>query len=473
LVYRTILAWTLVGTLILAVVLAMLVLSSWQSVSRLEPVGEHLGFYAELQEISAAAQDGLLQAADPGPELTRILAGAADRAERLTEQGGHLAERTPELLRQVARAFRDAPGDAGSIGQGVRALRQAMAGEVQGQQALLGELDAQNRRQLQAVVVIAAVLPLAALAFLWVFRRRVLAPLNDLSYLMGLMAQREYNLARIDQVDPLMRPLFERYNRMARRVRAVEQGHVKRETSLQRDVDSVSQAMLSQQMALARSDRLAALGEMAARVAHELRNPLSGVLVALSNLRRDIDSDDQDERLRMAINELQRIARSLSNLVDESRQEPEAPRRLRLSSLIEELARLVSYQLPPTTELAVDVPADLGWTVPEVELRNAIMNLVLNASQALGRRGGRISISARAEQEALYIEVCDDGPGFPEELLATGVHEYASWRPGGTGLGLATVRRFVRSHGGHLALVNRPEGGGCATIVLGEEGVNG
>ncbi|MGD8309342.1 MAG: ATP-binding protein, partial [Chromatiales bacterium] len=311
--------------------------------------------------------------------------------------------------------------------------------------------------------------PLAAGAFLLVFRRRVLSPLNDLGYLMGLMAQREYNLARIESVDPLMRPLFERYNRMVGRVRAVERGHVKRESSLQRDVDSVSRALVTQQIALARSDRLAALGEMAARVAHELRNPLSGVLVALSNLRNDVDSEDQDERLRLSISELQRIARSLSNLVDESRQAPERPRRLRLAEVIDDLARLVAFQLPSHTALSVDVPQDLHWMLPENGLRGALINLILNASQALGEDRGRIAVSAGVQGGKLHIAVCDDGPGFPAALLEAGVHEYASWSPGGTGLGLATVRRFVRSHGGRLELSNRASGGACATIVLADE----
>ena len=124
---------------------------------------------------------------------------------------------------------------------------------------------------------------------------------------------------------------------MVKRMRGVEAGHVKREDALQREVDSATRAVFQQHVALARADRLAALGEMSARVAHELRNPLSGVLMALINLAEETQDPEQRERLQLAVRELERVGRLLSGLVEDAKQMPESPRQLRLATLLDEL----------------------------------------------------------------------------------------------------------------------------------------
>lgn len=489
--YRTILLMTGAGALTVGIILAFMLAMSWSSVARIEPVAAHLDYYLSLQEVRTGLRARLIGAEADGSEghSARVrlnggtlepvggaktvgplsLEGAAEALERLAGSQAALVGDSHARLIQASQALRHAAGDEASQDAAAEVLgrvSEALRVEAAAYRGLLEELDDQSRRGLHAALALAVVLPAFGLAFATLFHRRVLVPLNDLTYLMGLLARKDYVAAAMEDIDPLMRPLFEKYNRMVKRMHDVEQGHLKREDSLQRDVDQATRALVQQQLALSRVERLAAVGEISARLVHELRNPLSGVLMALTNLRGEIQSEDQDERLKLAIAELERIAHLLSNVVEDVRQIPERPRWLRLSDVVGDLLTLVRYQLDEDIELIAAVPPDLRCRLPESGLRHALLNLVLNASQAMGERPGTIRIAARREDEVLVITVSDDGPGFPEALLAAGVHDFGAWRRGGTGLGLATVRRFVLAHAGRLRLDNRVEGGAQVTLHL-------
>jgi signal transduction histidine kinase len=455
LLYRTILLMAVAGGLVVGIILVFVMAMSWSDAQRLGSVSSHLDFYLGLQrvyaELAQPAPSGAV-AADTADGLRRLADSAAARAagsgERLARAATLLASPNPD------------PGAARGLVGGV------LSREASAHRELLGSLQDDSRRELNAAVGLGVVLPVFGLAFLVFLQGRILQPLNDLSYLLGLLARKEYAVAATDNVDPLLRPLFERYNRMVKRMHDLERGHLKREESLQRDVDHATRALVQQQAAVSRVERLAAVGEVSARLGHELRNPLSGVLMALTNLRAEIDSEDQDARLGIAIAELERIAQLLSSIVEDSRQAPERPRRLRLRPLLEELLGLVRYQLDDRVRVSAQVPDDLHCRLPETGLRHALLNLVLNAAKALGPRPGSIRVTAARTRDGLAIAVRDDGPGFPEELLDAGVHEYGSWRQGGTGLGLATVRRFAFANSGRLRLENLPEGGACVTLWL-------
>jgi signal transduction histidine kinase len=316
------------------------------------------------------------------------------------------------------------------------------------------------------MLALALLLPALGLALILFLHRRVLGPVSDLSGFLALLARREYAVAATDSVDPLVRPLYERYNRTVKRMHDVDQGHQKREDSLRQQVDQATRALFQQQAAMARTERLAAVGEVSARLGHELRNPLSGVLMAISNLREEIDSEDQDRRLGLAIAELERISHLLTRVVEESRQVPERPRPLELRTVVDEVVSLAQHQVDDSVRLETAVPQGLVWTLPEAGFRHALLNLVLNAAQALHECGGRVRIEAGVQGGELAVVVSDDGPGFPDVLLSAGVHEFGSWRSGGTGLGLATVRRFAFANSGRLQLANRPQGGARATLLL-------
>lgn len=104
--------------------------------------------------------------------------------------------------------------------------------------------------------------------------------------------------------------------------------------------------------------------------------------------------------------------------------------------------------------------------MPADGLRQALLNLVLNAIQSLGEQTGTVIVSGNKEGTVLRIAVCDDGPGFLGALLAGGVRPFASSRDSGTGLGLAMVQRFARDAEGELRLFNLKPHGARAELVL-------
>jgi len=229
-------------------------------------------------------------------------------------------------------------------------------------------------------------------------------------------------------------------------------------------IRSAAGILMEQQRRLAGAERLAMIGEMAAGLAHDLRNPLAGIQVSLSNLQREIENPDHRNRLSLAASEVERINRRVRSLLDQARHTPEPSRRLRLAPLVDDLLALLRYQVPAAIRLTSRIPARLQCHLPEDRLRQSLLNLVLNAAEALGEGPGTVTVDARAIPEGLEITVTDDGPGFPEELLEEGIRPFHGTRKGGTGLGLSIVRRFVTDLGGDIRLSRRESGGARVSL---------
>lgn len=111
-------------------------------------------------------------------------------------------------------------------------------------------------------------------------------------------------------------------------------------------------------------------------------------------------------------------------------------------------------------------PPNLRCWLRASGLRHALLNLVLNAAQAIGEQPGTIRISVEGAGKELLLRVTDDGPGFPEEILVSGVRAFATYREGGTGLGLTMVRRFALELAGEMVLANITPTGACVTLRL-------
>jgi len=465
--YRTVVLLSVGWILVTGILLAFVVTTSWLGTRWLEQVSQHVTFTVELE----AAEDALARASQT--RESRHIAQHAETLADLASSRAQISRESADRLKSAAAILkRDVFGEAGAdatemnsaVSEALSLVRQALRLEIVAGREAFDELSENSDRQLVTVTILALIIPAATLVVLLLFRRRVLRPLRDLQNLIGRLSRKDYDAAITDDVDPLMAPLFDTYNRMVKRMRDLDEGHAKREDVLQADVEKAGRALFQQQRALARADRLAALGELTARLAHDLRNPLSGVLMALTNMRDEVDSAEHSDRLTTAIEELERIARTLTNIVNESRIVPERPQRLQISGVVDELVKLLRYQLSSNVTLTTDVPEDIYCRLPDVGFRHVLLNMVSNAAQAIGERPGTIEIAAALTEGHAELVISDDGPGFPEELMEAGVHEYGSWRKGGTGLGLATARRFAREHGSRLELKNKPDGG--ATVIL-------
>jgi two-component system sensor histidine kinase HydH len=211
-----------------------------------------------------------------------------------------------------------------------------------------------------------------------------------------------------------------------------------------------------------RSEKLAAVGALAAGVAHEIRNPLSSIRGLAQFLRHALaDRPKEREYAEIMVKEVDRINRVVTDLLTIARpQEPElAP--TDLEELIDHTVRLLQTD---ADRRRVKIYQTIAPGLPEVlidenQIAQALLNLILNALQAVGR-GGTIEVGANLEapHSCLHLWVEDSGPGIPAEHMRKIFEPFFTTRAEGTGLGLAIVQKIVASHRGEIRVESPPAG---------------
>lgn len=218
-----------------------------------------------------------------------------------------------------------------------------------------------------------------------------------------------------------------------------------------------------------RNDRLAALGHLAAGVAHEIRNPLSTIKgVALYIARRMPAGGREEEAANRMIDEVDRLDRVVSSLLDFARPDDFPVASAQVGDVIDRALRLAEADLRAKNIIVIrDVPRDFPPVRVNAErLAQALLNLFLNAVQAM-TPGGTLRVAARlADEDTFHLVVTDTGPGIAPELAASIFTPYFTTKPSGTGLGLAIVHRIAEGHGGRVSAGAGPEGGAEFTLVL-------
>lgn len=452
---------------LLLLVLIIQLISTHRSLGRFAPLQAHLAVMQQVHEQILSMQRLALEGLDPGsPVSHESLARLNDALGKITAAPALLSTaglKDIQGAQQLLRATDILPAEA--LQQGIALLHQALAAESRAHDGQLRTIRDQARLERDLALAALIVIPIASLLALYLQRQRFLRPLANLNTLLTRLGERDFAVARMDDVAPMLEPLFANYNRMVRRIAALEAMERAHREELEASVRVATRDLLAHNRSLAEADRLATLGEMAASLAHELRNPLAGMQIALANLRHDLSDEDARQRLDLVAGELKRVTDLLNSLLNQTRHQPEAAKDANLLRVVEELAALARFQIEPHTRLVVDIPPGLHCTLPENRLRQALLNLVLNATQAMPA-GGEVRIAAGQRDGQLTLTVSDSGPGFPAEILSQGLRPFATGRAGGTGLGLASVRRLALDLGGVLKLDNPGSGGGRVTLLL-------
>lgn len=218
-----------------------------------------------------------------------------------------------------------------------------------------------------------------------------------------------------------------------------------------------------------RNDRLAALGHLAAGVAHEIRNPLSTIKgVALYIARRMPLGGREEEAAQRMIDEVERLDRVVSELLDFARPGSFETVQADLAEIIGRALRLAEADIK-AKGIAVVQEVEPGFPPVKISperLTQALLNLFLNAVQAMDH-GGTLRVSARTLPSDMFsITVADTGPGIPPEIQASIFTPYFTTKPTGTGLGLAIVYQIAEGHGGRVSVGNAAGQGAEFTLTL-------
>jgi signal transduction histidine kinase len=216
---------------------------------------------------------------------------------------------------------------------------------------------------------------------------------------------------------------------------------------------------------LRRADRLSALGQLSAGMAHEIRNPLGSIRGTAEILQEGIDpADRRYEFTCILIKEVDRLNKVVQNFLDFARPSGGDRELVDINRLLDEVLTLTGQ---PALKNGVTTRLEAG-VVPEMEgdgeqLKQAFLNLVLNALQAMPS-GGSLTISTALTAGTLEIRFTDTGGGIPRENLDRIFNPFFTTRGEGTGLGLAITHRIIQGHGGRIAVESRLGAG--TTFVL-------
>jgi len=437
----------------------------WRYLTGLDPgarkeyqlAGEVVQYWFDRWRAELGPDEGPL--ADQGWAIQQQFVRMSDSVFRLADGGDRaLAYRTAQLELRT----RLQPALTALNRQVYRRTRET---SVSGAFAGVAAIVRNEQRALIAIFLVAVV---AGLVAAWLMARSLARPINELRAAMAVVAQgnleHPIEASSPDEVGELARS----FARMTRSLRDSRADMLRLTEQLQGKVAQLERT----QAQLVQSEKLASIGEMSAAVAHGLKNPLASLRASAQLVLRHPQSPAAPEQLGAIIAEVDRLDRRITHLLAFSRPAPFRP-------LPERLAALVQQALPAFAErgrqqrVTVDlrIPDDLPDIAADaVTLEQTLVELISNAFDAMPD-GGQLTLAAvpapgPAGRPGVRLTLADTGRGIAPEALPQVGQPFFTTRPEGTGLGVATARRFVAQHGGTLDIASERGRGTTVTLWL-------
>jgi signal transduction histidine kinase len=219
---------------------------------------------------------------------------------------------------------------------------------------------------------------------------------------------------------------------------------------------------------LAHSERVATLGRVAAQVAHEVRNPLAGLLLYSELLKSKLDGNAQNGEAQLIdkiIGTINNLTATTEQILNFARPVTLAPRRLDLNDVAQDVIQLLSPEITAhriETELELD-PSPVAGMLDEPSIRAATLNLVLNAVQAMSD-GGRLRISTASNSGKIRMDIRDTGTGMSPAQVKAIFEPFHTTKSRGLGLGMSYAHKIIHQHGGQITVASQ-QGKGTQVII--------
>jgi signal transduction histidine kinase len=246
--------------------------------------------------------------------------------------------------------------------------------------------------------------------------------------------------------------------------------------TVQRQMIAPLESQLAETKAvIARQEKLASLGVLAAGVAHEIRNPLTAIKARLFSQTKRLQRDSPEHGDALFIDdEINRLERIVKDFLQFARPPEPHLGRTTAGSFLRDVRELLAPELQAQAiDLRLDAPEDFPLLMDAAQIKQVMINLIRNAAESIGRTG-TITLRARStflpveprETAAVALEVEDTGPGIPPEVQARLFDPFFTTKEAGTGLGLAIAERIVQRHGGVLQFRTEIQRGTTFSVIL-------
>lgn len=314
-----------------------------------------------------------------------------------------------------------------------------------------------DRPRTLITLTVAAILVSAVIV--WCFARRLTRMLRQLRDMAESVGSGDFSRRITGYSNDECGDLVEAFNRMTANL---QNSRIK--------LEKAAESLENTQAQLIQSEKLSAVGQLVAGVAHELNNPLT-IVIGFSDLLAEAEVDEGiRSRLEMIAKSAHRCHKIVENLLGFARQQPSERTLTRINVTIDEVIELMTYDLRTSN---IDVIKDFQAGLPSImadphQLQQVFVNIVGNARQAIAafRPDGRIIVRTRAKEGFVRVEVADNGPGITPENIRRIFDPFFTTKPvgKGTGLGLSLVFGIIQEHGGRIN-VESEVGRGAIFIV--------
>jgi len=300
--------------------------------------------------------------------------------------------------------------------------------------------------------------------------KRISRPLKKLEETANKIADGEYRHDFTVRAPSEIEHLALSLSKMAKDLEAEKRELEEWGNTLEKKVQQRTEEIKKIHSQLFRSEKLASLGKLAAGVAHEINNPLTGILTNSSLLLEDLAADDpRREDVEVMVKETIRCREIVKRLLDFAKQSKPLKKLTDINFLIENIILLVRNQ---TSFRNIRIEKDLAADIPGIQadtdqVQQVFINIILNAAEAM-TKGGMLTITSRVSASKDFIEISlrDTGPGIPETVREKIFDPFFTTKEHGTGLGLSISYGIIEQHGGTISVESTPGEGSVFTIEL-------